>query len=81
MQGNYAVDVKTLRLALDYELIQEKVGRVIKFNQKAWLKPCIDINIELRTKTKTYFENDFFKLMSNSVFEKTYKEYKESQEY
>ena len=35
MQGNYAVDVKTLRLALDYELIQEKVGRVIKFNQKA----------------------------------------------
>ena len=25
---------------------------VIKFNQKAWLKPCIDMNTELQSKVK-----------------------------
>ena len=42
---------------------------MIKFNQNAWLKPYIDMNIDLRKKTK----NDFFKLMNNVVFGKTIK--------
>ena len=29
---------------LNHGLILKKVCRVIKFNQKAWLKSCIDIN-------------------------------------
>ena len=31
-------------------LILKKVHRVIKFNQNAWLKPCIDMNADLRKK-------------------------------
>ena len=44
---------------------------MIKFNQKTWLKPNIDINIKLRQKAKNNFEEDFFKLMNNAIFGKT----------
>ena len=47
------------------------VRRVIQFKQKAWLKPHIVMNTELRTEAKNKFEIDFFKLMNDSVFGKT----------
>ena len=48
-----------------------KVHRVIKFNQKAWLKPSFSVNSELRKKARNDFQKYFFKLMNNSIFEKT----------
>ena len=68
---NYAIHTKALKLALDYKLILEKVHKVIRFNQEAWLKPYIYMSTELRSKAKNDSEKDFFKLMNNSVFRKT----------
>ena len=63
------IHVKKLKQALNHGVILEKVHRVIKFNQKAWLKPYIDMNTKLRQKAKN--EKDFFKLVNNAVFGKT----------
>ena len=67
----YVVHIRVLKQALNHELILKKVHRVIQFNQKAWLKPYIDMNTELRIKGKNEFDKDFFKLMNNAVFSKT----------
>ena len=49
----------------------KQVHRVIKFNQKDWLKPYIGMNTKLSQEAKIIFEKEFFKLMSNTVFGKT----------
>ena len=64
----YFINIRNLKTALSYEFILKNVYRVIKFNQKVWLKPYNDIN---RTKKgKNDFEEDF-KLMNNAVLEKS----------
>ena len=68
---NYVVHIRALKQALNYGLILKKVHKVIQSNQKAWLKPYIDMNTKLRIKAKNEFEKDFFELMNNAVFGKT----------
>ena len=61
----YVIHIRALKQALNHGLILKKVHRVIKFNQRAWLKPYIDMNTKKRMDSKTEFEKDFFKLMIN----------------
>ena len=56
-----------LKQALNHGLILRKVHRVIKFNQRAWLKPYIDLNTKKRIEAKNGFEKRFLKLMINSM--------------
>ena len=35
------------------------------------MKPYVEMNTKLEIKVKNKFEKDFFKLMNNSIFEKT----------
>ena len=67
----YVVHIKSLKQALNHGLKLKRVHSIIEFNQKAWLKPYIDINTELRKLAKDDFEKDLFKLMNNAVFGKT----------
>ena len=71
MNDDYVGHIKSLKQTLDHGLISKKVHKVIRFNREAWLKEYIDMNTELRKEAKTDFEKDIFKLMNNSVFEKT----------
>ena len=48
------VDKRNLKKALNHGLVLEKNHKVIKFNQKPWLKLYTNMNAEL-TKKKTRF--------------------------
>ena len=51
------VHIRALKQALNHGLVLKKVHRVIKFNQKVWLKPYIDMITKLRTETKLILKN------------------------
>ena len=71
-KSEYVIHLRNLEQALNHGLILKKVHRVIRCNQKAWLKPYIDMNTKkLIQKAKNNFEKDFFKLMNNAAFGKT----------
>ena len=48
--------IRNLKLSFNHELVRDiKLHRDIKFNQKVWLKPYIDMNTDLRKKAKQIF--------------------------
>ena len=52
----YDIHIRNLKQALNHGLVLKKVHRVIKFNQYCWVKPCIDMNANLRKEVKNGFE-------------------------
>ena len=70
-KSEYVIHITILKQALNHGLVLKKVYEVIKFNQNSWLKRYVDINTDVRKKTKNDFEKHFFKFMNNAVFEKT----------
>ena len=50
---------ESLKLALNDGLALKNVPIVIKFNQKAWLEPYIDMNTELKKKQKMILRKTF----------------------
>jgi hypothetical protein len=67
----YVLHHNNLKQYLSLGLKLTKVHRGVKFFEESWMKEFIQLNTDLRNKGTTDFENDFFKLMNNSVFVKT----------
>ena len=45
-------DIRTLKQALGHGQVLKNVHRIITFNQNPWLKPYIDMNTKLKSKSK-----------------------------
>ena len=52
--------IRNLKQALNHGLVLKKVHRMIKCNQNAWVNPSIDMNTDLRKKSKKWFWKRIF---------------------
>ena len=68
---NYVLHHESLKFYLKHGLKLTKIHKGITFEEKDFMKSYIDLNTDMRTKGRTDFEKDFYKLMNNSVFGKT----------
>ena len=65
------VHYKNLQLNLSLGIKLPKIHEVLKFKQSVWIQKYIDFNTEKGINAANSFQKDFFKLMTNSVYEKT----------
>ena len=64
----YFVHIKDLKQALNHWLVLKKVHRITTFDQKAWIKPSIDM--KYKKKSKNDFQKYIFKSMNNENMRK-----------
>ena len=67
----YIVHHSILKEYIKLGLKVTKVYRIISFEESNWLKKYIDFNTNQRTKAKSDFEKDLWKLMNNAFYGKT----------
>ena len=72
-KNRYVHHYRNLQLYMSLGMRLAKVHRALRFDQSPWMEPYIRMNTELRKKAASDFEKDLYKLMNNSVFEKTMK--------
>ena len=67
---NYITHGRNLKYWMALGCRVTAVHRSVAFTESNWLKPLIDFNTAKRQSAQTQVEKDFWKLASNSVFEK-----------
>ena len=59
---HYIVHFAALKFYLNMGLTLDKIHRIIKYKQKAWLKDYINYNSQQRALSNNDFEKSFYKL-------------------
>ena len=54
-QRKICYSYRSFKKALNHGLILKKIHRIIKFNQREWLKPYIDMSTKKRMEAKNEF--------------------------
>ena len=67
----YVLHYRNLQLYMSLGMHLTKVHRALRFEQSPWMEPYIRMKTELQKQATSDFEKDLYKLMNNSVFEKT----------
>ena len=70
-KSKYMIHYRMFKFYLNQGMKVTKIHTIYKFKQSPWLGNYIDHNTQKRTKAKTNFEKDLYKLMNNAFFGKT----------
>ena len=72
-KNNYVIHYRNLQQCLEVGMKLKKIHRILKFKQKAWIKPYIDFNTQKRKEATHEADKNHFKLLNNAVYGKTLK--------
>ena len=78
---HYFVHFAVLKFYLAMGLTLNKVHRIIKYKQKAWLREYIDYNSKQRALSNNDFDKAFYKLKNNALFGKTMEDVRKRMDY
>ena len=68
---NYMMHYRMFKFYTNLGMKVTKIHTIYRFKQSHWLEKYINHNTQKRTKAKTNFEKDLYKLMNNAFFGKT----------
>ena len=63
-KNNYVIYYRNIQRCLDLGMKIKKIHRILKFKQKDWMKPYIDLNTQKKKQSMTLIKT-FFKLLNN----------------
>ena len=70
-EARYVLHYRILQLYLSLGMRLTKIRRALRFRPSPWMEPYVRMNTELQKRATSDFEKDLYKLMNNSVIEKT----------